>query len=178
MWTRSLGVSVPERGFVALIRLVEAGVNAQSGVQSSFSPRTGIRGFDTNGRTSSRSGFVHVSVPERGFVALIHTGRPPSVSTSVSEWCDVSVPERGFVALIRGLAIATAMFAERRFSPRAGIRGFDTRADLTDCPDHRRVFGFSPRAGIRGFDTNQRSTGRDQAVIGESRPGYFGRFGC
>jgi hypothetical protein len=40
------------------------------------------------------------------------------------------------------------------FSPRAGIRGFDTR-DVADprVGSDRGASRFSPRAGIRGFDT-------------------------
>ena len=40
-------VSVPERGFVALIRSTLDHVDVGRGSQSRFSPRAGIRGFDT-----------------------------------------------------------------------------------------------------------------------------------
>ena len=67
----------------------------------------------------------------------------------------VSVPERGFVALI----LATISERRRwltpalRFSPRAGIRGFDTDAHDWEQYRGQRSASFSPRAGIRGFDT-------------------------
>jgi hypothetical protein len=95
-----MNVSVPERGFVALIR--------KGGREKRYLLRGGL-----------------VSVPERGFVALIRDrGR---VARGLAAEDRVSVPERGFVALIR------CQFA----------------GDVHSCPVHR----FSPRAGIRGFDT-------------------------
>ena len=68
-------VSVPERGFVALIR--NELVNA------------------TNGDACT------VSVPERGFVALILRDDDPDLHLALLDSYLVSVPERGFVALIR-----------------------------------------------------------------------------
>jgi hypothetical protein len=82
----------------------------------------------------------------------------------------VSVPERGFVALIpkpngQRSAERQANAAKKSFSPRAGIRGFDTSGTATayksDCSTPTR---FSPRAGIRGFDTN-----RDQRQVWPTR---------
>ena len=69
----------------------------------------------------------------------------------------VSVPERGFVALIR--AVATTMRAQlhselHSFSPRAGIRGFDTHGGTDLIRVSNPPVRFSPRAGIRGFDTD------------------------
>ena len=64
-------VSVPERGFVVLI--LPSGEEKARCRRSRFSPRAGIRGFDTSGR-GYRVGAAAaevVSVPERGFVALI-----------------------------------------------------------------------------------------------------------
>jgi hypothetical protein len=106
-----------------------------------FSPRAGIRGFDTRlyvriAVTRHRLGFVlcaEVSVPERGFVALIHP-RCVNSGGTVSE-STVSVPERGFVALIRVTVRNTAgrmTIGLPSFSPRAGIRGFDTLAQADE----------------------------------------------
>ena len=67
-----------------------------------FSPRAGIRGFDTFAPGGCAVGLAivptWVSVPERGFVALIL--RVAASVTGVRCNPDVSVPERGFVALI------------------------------------------------------------------------------
>ena len=47
---------------------------------------------------------------------------------ALSVVCIVSVPERGFVALILDVAFVTPQYYTDpdRFSPQAGIRGFDT----------------------------------------------------
>ena len=68
----ALWVSVPERGFVALIPS-KLRMRWIKDTASGFSPRAGIRGFDTDGDADHHR-HVHVqevSVPERGFVALI-----------------------------------------------------------------------------------------------------------
>ena len=82
--------------------------------------------------TAAMSAMLDVSVPERGFVALIlrHSAVTHRVRLQVQPRpAHVSVPERGFVALIP--ASARRRSARRSlhvdsFSPRAGIRGFDT----------------------------------------------------
>ena len=74
MQRRSDDVSVPERGFVALIPKLESSVISISCTR--FSPRAGIRGFDTPvvaQQPEDCSQGCIVSVPERGFVALILT---------------------------------------------------------------------------------------------------------
>ena len=64
-----------------------------------FSPRAGIRGFDTGDLVPcAMPPEYRVSVPERGFVALIRVQRLARLTATGSQ---VSVPERGFVALIR-----------------------------------------------------------------------------
>ena len=141
-----------------------------------FSPRAGIRGFDT--RNTARAVvfltnmFVMVSVPERGFVALIHPVPPwrcdrTDATVSVPERgfvalipvaepdadaqaYDVSVPERGFVALIRCYAGGRTGAGRRRFSPRAGIRGFDTwqcKRVRTDNGTYYPPSGFQSPSG-------------------------------
>jgi hypothetical protein len=78
----------------------------------SFSPRAGIRGFDTYAdtfETQTHIAFRRVSVPERGFVALI---------LSASGHRD---------------AAESVLCSHRSgFSPRAGIRGFDTSAQVLE----------------------------------------------
>ena len=97
-----------------------------------FSPRAGIRGFDTSEQSCRKSTGKRsiVSVPERGFVALIPRDHRHGLLG----------PEAG-----------------EGFSPRAGIRGFDTVSWMTTGRITMTVtiwlLGFSPRAGIRGFDT-------------------------
>jgi hypothetical protein len=125
-------------------------------VAAGFSPRAGIRGFDTSlDRRPSTSPHLLVSVPERGFVALIPSGE--RVGAGCSEQCfspragirgfdtvvvksttgtgyditGVSVPERGFVALIR--RIGRLYDPESRKGVSVPERGF-----VALIPDHRR----------------------------------------
>jgi hypothetical protein len=68
-----------------------------------------------------------VSVPERGFVALIRD-RTAGRESARFRRGGVSVPERGFVALILSTVRCTkGGIVLIGFSPRAGIRGFDTQ---------------------------------------------------
>ena len=117
-------VSVPGRGFVALIGIAEATLGLRRWYPVSV-PGRGFVALIVGCRRWYSFG-VRVSVPGRGFVALI--GEGCSIHPDHGEQYRVSVPGRGFVALIENCNHRRA--AARRigsFSPRAGIRGFDRR---------------------------------------------------
>ena len=130
-WRRSFSPRAGIRGFDTFMHAVAT----RRFVVASFSPRAGIRGFDTRrgDQTDAVRLVRQVSVPERGFVALIQRHSPEDGCSAMI--CTVSVPERGFVALIHVSRYADMVLrmTNLRFSPRAGIRGFDTQ-----LPEHVR----------------------------------------
>ena len=93
------GVSVPERGFVALI--VDDDV-ASPYDPPSFSPRAEIRGFDT-GSTAPKymvyAGQLYSFSPQAG-IRGFDSGVDAYLTQALNPGHTVSVPERGFVALI------------------------------------------------------------------------------
>ena len=122
-WYKGQIVSVPERGFVALIRGPGAGVIPSPG-HMCFSPRAGIRGFDRLHRHCG-SGSPTSFSPRAG-IRGFDTTYLTLTYLQVSRVDAVSVPERGFVALIAAPGTSGGLCRETiRFSPRAGIRGFD-----------------------------------------------------
>ena len=126
-------VSVPERGFVALILVKITRSACTSGQTPSFSPRAGIRGFDTRSRSCcyvTRMASMNSFSPRAGIRGFdTRTFATRDLQRTPAE--QVSVPERGFVALIHRCGLVR--HRQRRlgpgFSPRAGIRGFDTDSD-------------------------------------------------
>ena len=121
-----------------------------------FSPRAGIRGFDTAcpGRPS-RNGLGkcgHRFSPRAGIRGFDTNslGRGEVVSYFVASGFS---PRGGIRGFDTRLVPAAARGPPGSFSPRAGIRGFDTTLLVLVLIIVAMVASFSPRAGIRGFDT-------------------------
>ena len=105
---------------------------AAIGDAAGFSPRAGIRGFDT--------------------AATLH--QACATSTAMQRFSP-RAGIRGFDTSHDGASVRADVANRAGFSPRAGIRGFDTDAGSVHArgTHGRSVRCFSPRAGIRGFDT-------------------------